>query len=346
MDGDTLIKQNIKCICTIIGIIIGAGFASGKEIYLFFNKYNSNGLIGIIIASLILGTITYKSLYLIKKYNIQNYEELLKLITKNKFKNKKINKVYIIKMIVNVFLLISFFIMIAGFTAYIEQELGINKILGSTIIAFLCYITFNKDIEGIVKISLILIPIIITFIIILGTKNLEFYQYIKIETTDKYKWIISAILYASYNTITLITVLPSLKKYIKNKRQLGIVSISISVIIMLLATIIYAMLLKIDININSIELPTIYVVAKYGIIYKKIFGTIILGAIYTTAISSGYGFLENISKNKKQYDNYSFLICSASIPISTLGFSNMVAIAFPVFGVLGLIQIILLIFKL
>ena len=334
-----MIKQNIKCICVIIGIIIGAGFASGKEIYLFFNRYNSNGLIGIILASMILGIITYKTLYLIKKYNINKYEELLNIITKNKI------MVNIIKTIVNIFLLIGFFIMIAGFAAYLEQELKINKIIGSMLIAFLCYITFNKDIEGIAKVSIALIPIIILVIISLGINNFNFYSQIKIDNICSYKWIISAILYASYNTITLITVLPSLNRYIKNKKQIGVISGAITIIIILLATIIYVILLNIKIDINLIELPTIYAISRYGLIYKKIFGAIILAAIYTTAISSGYGFLENISKNKKQYNDYGFLICSASIPISTLGFSNMVSFAFPIFGVLGLIQILLLIPK-
>lgn len=335
-----MIKQNIKCICIIIGIIIGAGFSSGKEIYIFFNRYNSNGLIGIIVAALILGIITYKTLYLIKKNNIKNYEDFLNIITK---KNNKI--VIIIKTIVNIFLLISFFIMIAGFAACIEQELKINKIIGSIFIAFLCYITFNKDIEGIAKASIVLVPIIIVVIIGLGKNNLNFYNKIKIESFFSYKWIISSVLYASYNTITLITVLPSLNRYIKKQKQIGIISVCIAIMTAALATIIYALLLNIKIDINLIELPTIYAISKYGIIYKNIFGVIILGAIYTTAISSGYGFLENISKNKKQYNNYGFLICSLSIPISTVGFSNMVTFAFPIFGVLGLIQIILLIPK-
>lgn len=33
----------LKVICTLIGTFIGAGFASGKEIYLFFFKYNKIG---------------------------------------------------------------------------------------------------------------------------------------------------------------------------------------------------------------------------------------------------------------------------------------------------------------
>ena len=39
----------LKVICTLIGTFIGAGFASGKEIYLFFFKYNIYGILGIVI---------------------------------------------------------------------------------------------------------------------------------------------------------------------------------------------------------------------------------------------------------------------------------------------------------
>lgn len=46
-------KDNIKVIFTIIGTVIGAGFASGQEIYSFFNKYNENGLIGLILSNIL-----------------------------------------------------------------------------------------------------------------------------------------------------------------------------------------------------------------------------------------------------------------------------------------------------
>lgn len=35
----------LSCIFVIIGVIIGAGFASGKEIYTFFFVYGEKGII-------------------------------------------------------------------------------------------------------------------------------------------------------------------------------------------------------------------------------------------------------------------------------------------------------------
>lgn len=63
----------------------------------------------------------------------------------------------------------------------------------------------------------------------------------------------------------------------------------------------------------------------------------------TTAVSSGFGFLNNISKNKKIYKRYNTLICIIAIFIGKLGFSNLVNNIYPMFGILGLIQLFLII---
>ena len=83
-------------------------------------------------------------------------------------------------------------------------------------------------------------------------------------------------------------------------------------------------------------------VGLFGSVYKYLYGFIILGAIITTEISDGFGFLNNVTKNKKRYDLYNKIICIASIPISLFGFSNLVNNFYPIFGALGLTQIFLI----
>ena len=98
--------------------------------------------------------VIYKVLKLTNN-NINSYNELLE-----RKKNKEILK-YIMNIIINIFLLMSFYIMIAGFTAYFKQEFDIPNIITAIIIVILCYITFMKNIEGIAKISSIIIPVLI-----------------------------------------------------------------------------------------------------------------------------------------------------------------------------------------
>ena len=111
-------------------------------------------------------------------------------------------------------------------------------------------------------------------------------------------------------------------------------------IIFLLALIIYGLLCTINEDISKIELPTVYAVSNFGEIYKYLYGIIIISAITTTAISSAYGFLNNISKTKQKYKKINFLICIIAIFVSFIGFSNLVNMLYPLFGVLGLIQLI------
>ena len=75
-------------------------------------------------------------------------------------------------------------------------------------------------------------------------------------------------------------------------------------------------------------------------ILRYIYGVIILGSIFTTAISLGVSFLQNTAKNKKGYTQISIIMCITSVIISKFGFSNLVSLLYPIFGYLGLIQIL------
>ena len=80
-----LIFMNIlKVAFVIIGTLIGAGFALGQEVYTFFFSYGINGILGIIISSLIIGYTIYKTFKIIEKNNIKNYKEFLDFFIKMK----------------------------------------------------------------------------------------------------------------------------------------------------------------------------------------------------------------------------------------------------------------------
>lgn len=84
--------------------------------------------------------------------------------------------------------------------------------------------------KGVVILNFILIPLIIIIILILGTKveighmNFENYK-------NNYFWIFNGIIYASYNSITLISILIPIKRYIKNKKDIFIISFLCIIII-------------------------------------------------------------------------------------------------------------------
>ena len=331
-------KETISIVLVIIGALVGAGFASGQEIFSFFYLYGENGIYGILIMSILIGILIYRVLKIIYKNEIYNYEDFLGLF----IKNKKIKK--IICMIINILLLISFFIMIAGFGAYFEQEIGVNKIIGSIILDILCIFVFFSEVKGVLKASDFIVPCLIIFIIFIGIQNVAEIKSVEFFKT-KNNWILSAIIYNSYNFILLIPVLISLKKQITIEKNIKYIAILSTIIIAILSIIIFFLLARVDIlEIKNQEMPVVYVISKYFANYKKIYAFIILASIFTTAISVGIGFIQNISKNRTSYPQIVLFMCITSLIVSNFGFSKLVNFVYPIFGYVGIIQMIIILF--
>lgn len=280
-------KNIIKIIFVLIGTIIGAGFASGKEIFLFFSKYGNLGIIGIIISNFLTCLIIYKTIKLINFFHLDSYNSLVSLITNNR--NIFITKVFTI--IINIFLYISFIIMISGFATFFNATYNINNFITIIIISLLCFYLFNNNINNIVKINILLIPILIIIIIIFSLKNININLDINSFNNIFYNlnWLISSILYSSYNSILLIPVIISLNKLIinLNSNNLKNICFLIFLILTILSLSIINLLSLIDNNIiNSLDIPILFIVKNMGSIYHFIYGFIIIIAIFTSAISS------------------------------------------------------------
>ena len=227
-------KDNVlSVVFTIIGTIIGAGFASGKEIFVFFNIYGLYGIIGILISITIISLTIYKVLKIVNENEIYTYDKFIK----NSVKNKYIRN--FMKICTNVFLLISFYIMVSGFSTYFMQEYNLNYIYGAIIITVLSFIVFKNNIEGVIKINKYLIPILIGFIVIMGMKALKNTEFISLKYDIKiFNMLVKAILYATYNCIVLVPILisfkdkiPEIKQIKKTTKLVWIIMITLSLII-------------------------------------------------------------------------------------------------------------------
>lgn len=321
----------LNAIFVIIGTIIGAGFASGKEIFTFFNIYGAYGILGITIAALLIGLVIYKTFSIIIKYNISTYSQFINTVmVKSSFANS------VICNIVNIFLLISFIVMVAGFSAYFSQEFSLSYIYGAIIIAVLSFFTFLKNIDGLIKINEYFIPFLIVIILLLGFKNFACFSNFSFHTScTKFPWFISALLYASYNLIIVVPILLSLNKYVCTFKKAGIVSFVASCFLFLMSIILFFILNSNFLTIQNIELPTVYIASNLGKILKYSCGFAILIAIFTTAISSGYAFLNNFNfSNKKLYNIISFSICLIAVFLSHIGFSYLLNLLYPILGIL------------
>ena len=210
------------------------------------------------------------------------------------------------------------------------KSFGINKIIGSLLIAITSYFVFLKNIESITKINSIIIPALILTILVIGTKNiinLDINQIgINTNIDTSIFWILQAIIYASYNLILVLPVLINLKKFIKSRKQVIIISVMTGVIISIISILTFLLLVNVDTSFATIEMPVVYAIQRKFVEFKYIYGLIILIAIFTTAISVGISFLNNICENNKKFPQFVTILCISSIIISNISFIGFIPI--------------------
>ena len=303
---EVFMKEVFTITLVIIGALIGAGFASGQEIYSFFYSYGIVGLLGILITCGLISIIIYKSLKIICENDINNYDEFLRIF----IKRPKITK--IINIILNILLLVTFYIMIAGFGAYFEQELGINNIIGSIILSVLTTLVFFTSVKGVLKVSEIIVPLLVIFVIVIGAINLVTIDTGINKLEWKNGWLISSLIYCSYNIILLIPTLISINKKIKKQSSIKYISILCGILMTTISIMLYMLLMKADVEISSLEMPIVYVIRRFFGRYRLMYAFIILASIFTTAISIGIGFLQNTCPNGKGYPQLVIFMCISS----------------------------------
>lgn len=316
----------------LIGTFIGAGFASGKEIFSFFTINGLSGIISIFIINFLMFFIFYKILNIRFKYNLDNYSNFLELLNSRHtlFNNR------IFLFIINVFLAATFYIMLVALCTLFNFQFGISKKIINLIIIFLCYNIFNKNnLNFIYFFNNLLMPFLIVSLIYISINNINLNLINFNYDISLIKAIISGLLYFSYNSLIIIPILFKIK--IKSKKNNLFLSFLFTFIIFILSNLINLLLLSNYNFIKDIDLPILAICKNKNDFYSYTYFFIILSAILSTLFSSGFSFITNINKKNKRTTLIIFL--SFSFVFEFISFSNLINTLYPFFGLLGLVQI-------
>lgn len=324
-------KNSFKLAFIYLGTILGAGFASGKELVNFFARFKEMGIIGFLITCFLLSISFMAILDLIKNSHAKDYKQFL-----NEVFGEKIAK--ILEVLNTTFLFIIFSAMLAGGGAVLSSIFGINFKLCTVIFSFIIFISLFFGQKSVILINSILCPILIFGGALIGIYIYFFETIQTININDNA--ITQSIVYTSFNIITTISVLFGVRNLILNNKVVVFSGILGGLFIFFIGIfLILSLVYNYDL-IKYEDLPILYIIKDVNII-KLIYTSVILMAIYTTALGNGFA-LENIiyEKINKKRIFIKILILLLGIFVSFIGFSNMVEKIYPIFGYLGLFQLI------
>lgn len=320
-----------------IGVVIGAGFASGRELVSFFVDYGDKWAAGILVAGLLFGLLGYAVISVIYRYKIKSYSEFLDLIP---FRIPAA----IIDISSGLFLTAMFYIMLAAASSMSVEICSAPPAAGCVLLSLFCLAAMLWGIDGIAAVSSALSPVLIAGSILSGIYLLltrgSLVSFFPAENSSSWLWLASAVIYASYNSVASVSVLIASHPLIlcdKRSRYAGLIS---GASICLMGLCIGAALYFNYKSIRFSELPLLSLMQEGGSAMERLYILAAACAILTTAVSSAYGaslwFTERLGL--KSSLPVKILLSVSGLLVFNIPFSVLISRLYPLFGIIGLIE--------
>lgn len=323
-----------------VGTVVGAGFATGREIVEFFTKYGIFGLAGILLVGFIFVYIGTKMLILSKRINAASYQDLMIFLF-----GKKIGR------FINIFMLIILLgltsIMLSGAGAIFKEQLGLSVRLGVIITILLTIAVMSFGIKGLFSVNIIVVPMLVLFSTILAVQSfsIEALSVMPDKTSATFKWILSAVSYAAFNLTMAAAVLVPLANEIQDEKVLkrgGILG-GVFLTAILISSHIALSTLP---NVMDYDIPMAEVMKTTFYAIYFIYIAVIYGEVFTSVIGNLYGLERQVASflNIPSMIIVCSILCVAAF-ISKFGYSSLISTLYPIFGYVCLGVLLLLMIK-
>jgi len=338
--GDYMrISNRVKIAAVYGSVFLGAGFASGQELLQYFVGFGRIGIWGLIVAGILFALTGWAVLAICRREKIYSYSGLMRFLLGEKLG-------VITEWLVVGFLFCLFVAMLAGAGATARQAFYIPFTVGSLVAGLMVFAVLCFGLEGIVKVNLILAPFMVIGGIFIGLFSFFTYTspaFAGIGAHLGAAWLVAAVVYASYNLVTGVPVLAATSELAVTKRDArfgGLVGggiITVLGISMALPLFLYYM------DIISLEIPFLYIAVGYGRGFTMLYLAVLITALLTTAACNAFAVLNAVESRhetpKRGRIKIAAAICLVGVFASHIGFSNIVAYVYPLFGVLGVFKI-------
>lgn len=320
---------------TYIGTVVGAGFATGQEILQFFTRYGKWGALMIIIATLLFVWLGTKMMLLAHDIKANSYEDL----------NRKLFG-DVIGRALSLFTLVVLIgvnsVMLAGAGSVFMENFGLPYQIGLWITLIATYLLLGKGIDGVMKLNSIVVPmmIILSLAIIANTAGSP--GAARFLTLDTEKGLLgvwaSPFMYAAFNLSMAQAVLVPIGSHAPNRKTIisgGLIG-GAGVGFMLMAGH-YALSANMP-GIVQFEIPMGSIAQQLGSITKVVYILLIFMEIFSTFVADIYGITLQL-KPRIQLDRkfISITILFICYLTSQFGFSALLSVLYPLFGLFSLL---------
>lgn len=331
------IKLSIQIAMIFIGSIVGAGVCSGRELNQFFATYGIAGFVGLILCGVLYVFFSKMIIEITAEYKVSSYDEFVDLVCPKwvaRFTN----------FVLTLFLLSSTSIILAGSGAILYQYFGISKWIGMLVMFLISSFFLLRNTEGLFEVNSFVVPtlVLVMSAIFIGYINRNpsaiHLEYMKLIPRQKTNLLTSTLIYVSFNILTIIGVIVPLTSDIRRPNEIIKGVMLGSIVLTILGMYITFLMLVNPFHPNLYEIPLLGVAMElHPILQVGMLGIMWL-EMFSSQVSNVYSlsyYLRN--RFKISYNKGIFIVVAVAAPFSGVGFSKLVEILYPMYGVLSLV---------
>mgnify|MGYP006922125168 CR=1 FL=1 len=334
----------LKIGSAFIGIIVGAGFASGQEILQYFTSFGHLGTAAAILSTALFAYFGMTLTRLGSRMQTISHKEAIYQISGRW-----------LGLIVDAIIIFTLFgvgvVMIAGAGSVLHQQFDLPSYVGSVLLIVLVMITVMLNVEKVVAVIGSITPFLVLTVIIIGVYSLwtmdtsfgELNPIAQANETTLPNWYVSAINYVSFNIAVGAAMSLVMGGAEKNERTaaLGgfVGGLSLGLLIVLSHLAIFS---KVEV-VASYDMPMLKIVDDISPILAIFMSFILFGMIFNTGVSMFYAFIARFFDMNKGTSNIAIIVTLLiGFVLSFVGFTELVAFFYNLIGYLGVFLMLVL----
>ncbi len=324
-----------------IGVIVGAGFASGQEILQYFTSFGLLGTVGAVVSTALFAYLGMVLMQVGSRMKTVSHRDAIYEIS-----GKRIGTVidYII-----IFTLFGVgVVMIAGAGSNLSQQFGFPYFVGTTVLTLLILLSGLVNVGRFVAIIGSITPFLALIFIMLAIYSIftQDSTYASLNTTALAQpttlpnWFVSSVNYVSFNLAvgaSMALVMGGAERNEKIAKWGGFAGgLGIGILIMLSHLAIFS---KID-SVEGYDMPMLQLANELSPVLGFIMSIVLFGMIFSTGASMFFSFSARFFEvGTSKFKSFLLITLVVGYALSYIGFTDLVGKFYPLIGYLGLFLI-------
>ena len=333
--------RSMKIALAFVGLLVGAGFATGKEVIQYFVSFGYLGIAAAVIAGIVMAGAGAVILQLGSYFLAREHKFVFNNLT-----HPIVSKFLDFAVTFTMFTV--GVVMIAGAGSTLDQQFGWPAWIGSLIMVGIVMFTGLMDVDKVSSIISFITPFIIIAVIGAFTYSLVNFpadlgslsELAQQQESPVKPWILSALNYNGLALVLGVSMCLVIGGSTANPREVGLGGLMGGLLytVMLLMSAV-TLLLNMD-KVEGSDVPMLSMFDTIHPILASIMVWVIYGLIYNTCIGMFYALGRRLTaKSPGKYAPVFLVTCVVGFSISFVGFEALMTYVYPVIGYVGILTI-------